>query len=150
MDLGHKNTDVFSRRQQYGFSLLELLVVVTTIALLAAIALPMLSDTQSASKIAAAKRQAQQIVAVFTSGLYAGAPSFVSASNVDEALDALGKGDTGKGPLSSLRFHLPGVSAKMDGQRIGKEKSTFYIVWENNTLAYWPMGNSLAAGGVKK
>lgn len=141
MDLGHKNTDSLLSRSRSGFSLLELLVVIATIAMLAAIGIPMLSDTHSASKIAAAKRQAQQIVGVFTSGLYAGAPSFVSASNVDEALDALGRGDNGKGPLASLRFHLPGVSSQMDAQRVGKDKTTFYIVWENGTLAYWPMGN---------
>src|SRR5258706_511013 len=66
-----KNTNLKSQIQK-GFSLVEMLVVISVIGVIAAIAIPSIGSINSAAKDARNQRNAQSLVSMYQSGLSAG------------------------------------------------------------------------------
>lgn len=130
------------RRRHRGFSLVELLVVITVIGVIAAIAIPSLSFAHENSRVAIAKRNAQQIASIFGAGEGVGAPGFRAASSLESAVNAVGTGSWGGGITSDSFFQVPGASFMMDNGKPVAEQAIHYLSWTGTSLIYQENGNA--------
>ena len=93
-----------------GFSIIELVLTVTVIGVLAAVAIPNISSVSSASGTAVSKRNAQSIVNTFQDGLAAGVvwdTSGTRTETVDLVIAGAGPAD---GPYAGKIFKVGGVA----------------------------------------
>lgn len=65
-------TSNLKKQRQHGFSLVELLTVISVIGIIAGIALPSMGNVNTAASKAVNQRNAQNIVSIFQSGVSAG------------------------------------------------------------------------------
>lgn len=87
-----------------GFSLVELLIVITVIGIMVAIAVPVLSPIRENARINKNQRNAQSLVAMASSAQAAGAP--LDLSTVNSAILQLKGGVTGTGMFSTSTFKV--------------------------------------------
>lgn len=97
--------------------MIELLVVIGVIGIIAAIALPMISNTFDASVNQAGRRNAQNIVTLYNAAKSCGAP-LPAASNLDEVISVLKEGVTGTGSMAGVTFQMGSLT---DSQRLAAE-----------------------------
>lgn len=129
------NIQMYLRRHR-GFSLVELLVVITVIGVIAAIAIPSLSIAQENSRVTIAKRNAQQIASTFGAGEGVGAPGFRVANSLESAVNAVGAGSWGGGITADSFFQVPGASYTMDNSKPVAEQAIHYLSWSGSSLIY--------------
>ena len=132
-----------SKRAVRGFSLVEILLTVAVIGIITAIAIPAIGNINATAAQVTAKDNAQNIVSVFTAGVTAGAPTFISCTSVREAQDAVGTGDHGAGTQSSTLFQLPGITQHADDAKPVDQRSGYYLDWQNGMLIYDQTGGHM-------
>lgn len=86
-----------------GFSLIELLVVIAVIGIIAAIAIPNIAGLTGSAGEAAARRNAQNIVSVYSSAIAAGYSAPATRAAMITAITTT-PGVTGTGTLSDSTF----------------------------------------------
>ncbi len=83
------------------------------------------------------------MTAIFAAGRVAGAPSFLAASNVREAQDALGVGAFGSQAMHNVKFVIPGVSQGQDDALPLEYRSGYYLFWSSSGLQFDPHGGHM-------
>lgn len=97
---------------QYGFSLVEMLVVIAVIGIIAAIAVPNIGRINDAAKDAKNRRNAQNIASVYASANAAGHDFF--DTDLPTTVTAIVAGftipNTDEGPFAGTFFGVPNLS----------------------------------------
>jgi prepilin-type N-terminal cleavage/methylation domain-containing protein len=111
-----------------GFSLVELLVVVSVIGIMGAIAIPSFNPIRDNARVNKNQRNAQTLAA--TAGAAQAAGAVLDLSSLDAAVTQLKNGVTGKGPFQSSTFQVaPFTLEEIDGFRP-------YLTIVNNSLHF--------------
>ena len=135
------------RQSKAGFSLVELLVVIAVIGILAAIAIPALSNVFESSTKAKAQRNAQNVASVYTAARAAGATFAVTSGNeITEICAALTSGTVaGKGAFATTNFTL----SKMNADEVDNvEQFLTYSTGNGGSISYNPDAAFTAVGGT--
>ena len=90
-----------------GHSLVELLIVIGTMGVLAAIAIGIATGINEAARDARDRRNAQFAASVYASAHAAGASFSSNAGDVEGVIRELNEGKSGVGNLSTAFFRLP-------------------------------------------
>ena len=99
-----------SRRTQ-GFSLVELLVVITVIAFIASFALIMITRTRENALAAQGRTNASRLVMLSEAAMGSGNQELRTVTSAAQAVDLLAQGVTGDGLFADSTFRLPGMTA---------------------------------------
>jgi prepilin-type N-terminal cleavage/methylation domain-containing protein len=99
---------VMRKRNQAGFSLVEMLVVITVIGVIAAIAVPNIGVLTDAADDSKTRRNAQNIASIYSAALAGGAD--VTGADKEEIIDKLIAGVNGIGAFESHTFLINGLS----------------------------------------
>lgn len=107
------NSSQLNARPHSGFSLFEMLIVISILGIIVSLALPIFSTTEASQK-AANKRNAQTICSVATAANAAGVAIASGTSDIVEVLRRLSEGVTvTRGPLSGRVFRVPAMSTEL-------------------------------------
>jgi prepilin-type N-terminal cleavage/methylation domain-containing protein len=116
------------RQMRRGFSLVELLIVITVIGIMVAVAVPVLSPIRENARINKNQRNAQSLVAMASSAQAAGA--VLDLSTVTTAVLQLKSGVSGTGMFSTSTFKV----APFSPEEI--DAITEYISIADNSLVF--------------
>ena len=131
-----KNLKVAKKK---GFSLVELLVVIAVIGVIAAIAIPAMTNVFGSSRLAKARRNAQNVSSAYAAAMAAGG---TASSGEDDAFsDICGTGITGAGQFSTSVFKVV-----LDGDEQTAAKA--YTDWQDGNLVYTGTDGDLTAPAV--
>lgn len=129
------NTHRKQRSKTSGFSLVEMLSVVGVIGVISAIAIPSVTNTNDASRLAATKRNAQNVVSVYQSAQSAGLIFLDDSGDLEKTVRKVVEGGlVPDGVFEGTFFGLPELSEA--DIKLAME----YIDFRNNGLEYFSQG----------
>ena len=120
-----------SHRNKRAFSLVEILLTISVIAVITGISVPLIAHVLAKSQDTAARRNAQAIAGLASSASAAGSTAIITAPDKETAVDRLTQGVNGEGEFSSNRF----VFNLDEDQR---ESTLNYLEFDNGTLEFDP------------
>lgn len=94
------------QRAARGFSLVEMLVTITLIGLLAAIAIPEIGSTSDSARRASCQRNAQHVVSVYLAGVSAGIV-WAGSSKIEKIASVVQGAAPEQGVLAHHSFRVP-------------------------------------------
>jgi len=101
-----------ARVRQHGISLFEMLLVISILGIMAALAIPSFGQQRDVFANVKSKRNAQEIVAEFTIAQAAGVSTFAAAT-VEETVERLVQGAVlTDGPFAGRKFGLKSLSGE--------------------------------------
>ena len=124
-----------SKKEESGFSLVELLVVIAVIGLIAAIAIPQISKITDKAQTASDQRNAQNVVSIYGAALAAGAT--FTGTSATTLIDELEDGKNGSGTFADSQFKI----SEIDDTDVQPRVVTFMIydsAPDPDTLTYNP------------
>ena len=122
------------RLARRGFSLVELLMVISVIAVITAIALQKLGTLTGTAGENSARQTAQMVVSISKGAQIAGDETIAAADDMDAALDLLSAGLVGKGTFEGSEYRVA-----LDDEL--REKARQYLVFEDGVLAFRDEGD---------
>ena len=102
-------TNELKKHRAHGFSLVELLTVISVIGIMSALAIPSIGNVNTAATKAVNQRNAQSIVSVFQSGTSAATAWVVTSRNAAVADVVAGRSPT-TGAFTSQTFKVPNIT----------------------------------------
>ena len=121
-------------RRHQGFSLVEMLVVVSIIGLIAGIAIPQISSFKTAAEEAKAQRNAQNLAAVSSQAMAAGIDFVGSNSRAQAISNVITGASPPDGSFAGDYFGVPNLS------EAEATIASVYLKVEASTLQYLPEG----------
>ena len=112
-----------------GFSLVEILIVIAVIGILAALSIPMLSNSHENASAATAKRNAQTL-SLLAQGATAAGSTLDMETSLEDVIDQLLDGVTGRGAQSDLVFQMSPLTTE------ARSEATLYLALVNGSLIY--------------
>ena len=126
--------NIISSKNESGFSLVELLVVIAVIGMIAAIAIPQISKITDKAETASDQRNAQNVVSLYGAALAAGAT--FDDSSLGTVIADLETGQNGTGVFADSGFKISPLDAVIQPRVEG------YITFDGTpdpaTLTYNP------------
>ena len=115
-----------------GFSLVEMLSVIAIIGVIAALAIPMISNVNSSARTSVARRCAQIVSSTFTAAKSSGVTKWDSSSAPADIIYDLGVGVTPEnGPFAGKLFVIPGLPAASTPEF---DEMMHYLDWDTVNL----------------
>jgi prepilin-type N-terminal cleavage/methylation domain-containing protein len=119
------------RATRRAFSLIEILITITVIAVIAGIAIPIITNVFHRGQDNAARRNAQSIAGVASSATAAGSTAIALAPDKETAVDLLAAGINGEGQFAENVFMVKVPERD-------REKTLRYLEFEDGQLAFDP------------
>ena len=130
----------FPRRRSSGLTLVELLMTISVIGLLAAIAIPQISSLANGEAQEARHRRNAQEIAAVCAGADAAGLNFIVPNDVEQTVrNVMSGGSPTDGPFKGKQFAVKGLEEE-DVQGVKK-----YLSASNGGLSYNSSGNGSAA-----
>ena len=123
-------------RSQQGLSLIELLVVISVIGFLTAIATPIVSNIFNQATKSAAQTTAKQIAQAAVAATAAGNSEIFEAASLDDAIEAVLDGLTFQIGQETTSYELGNIP---DEHLIEAKK---YLGWQDKVILFMPQGVS--------
>ena len=120
------------RKKPTGFSLVELLVVISVIAVIAAIAISSVKGIIENGAKSTARRNAQSIAQVAAAAQAAGNSTIEAAANLSDAIDIVYDGAQGQGEFTDMEFGISQLGIEDLAQAKG------YLEFSNGRILYNP------------
>ena len=119
---------------QRGLSLIEVLVVISVIGFLTAIATPIISNIVNKATKSAAQQTAKQIAQAAVAATASGNSEIMDSGNLDDAIEAVINGLSFQVGQETTRYELGSIS---DDHLFDAKK---YLDWQDGVILFCPQG----------
>jgi prepilin-type N-terminal cleavage/methylation domain-containing protein len=118
-----------TREESAGYTLVELLVTISVIGVMSAIAIASISNVTGKTKTATAKSNASLLVSTAGQALMAGSPAMIAATSEEGAVDLVLAGITGGEGFEQIKFKINLTEKEV-------ARASKYMEFEDNRLVY--------------
>jgi len=124
------HTPIATNKNNFGFSLNEMLLVIAILGIITALAVPVLAQGVNKAGGAKSHRNAQSLAVMAGNAVAAGDMSIPSATSVDEVVDILIVGVDGTGVFEGTFFQVQSLTAEERAEAVA------LLEFKNGSLLY--------------